>query len=42
MIRIVLDINEDGDILGIKEAIAMALERFGSVRVVSIYDGRQR
>ena len=40
MIRITIDIDEDGDILGIKEAIAMALERFGRVRVVSIYDGK--
>jgi hypothetical protein len=39
MIRIVLDIDEDGDILAIKESIAMALESFGRVRVVSIYDG---
>lgn len=42
MIRIVLDIDEDGDILALKESIAMALEQFGRVRVVSIYDGTQR
>lgn len=41
MVRIVIDIEEDGNTLGIKEAIAMDLEKYGSVRVVSIYDGRQ-
>ncbi len=38
MIRIVLDIDNGGDDLFVtKEAIAMALERFGLVRVVSIH-----
>lgn len=37
MIRIVLDIDEDGDILALKEVIAMALESIGRVRVVSIH-----
>jgi hypothetical protein len=43
MIRIVLDINNTGnDLLATKEAVAMALEKFGSVRVVSITtDGRE-
>ena len=41
MIRIVIDIEEYGDKLATKETVAMALEQFGSVRVVSIYDGRQ-
>jgi hypothetical protein len=44
MIRIVLDINNTGDdLLATKEAVAMALEKFGSVRVVSITtDGRDK
>ena len=41
MIRITIDIEEYGDILSAKEAIAMALEHIGDVRVVSIYDGRR-
>jgi hypothetical protein len=41
MIRIVIDIEEYGDKLATKESVAMALEQFGTVRVVSIYDGRQ-
>jgi hypothetical protein len=41
MIRIVIDIEEYGDKLATKESVAMALEQFGPVRVVSIYDGRQ-
>ena len=39
MIRIVIDIEEYGDNLATKEAVAMALEQFGKVRIVSIYDG---
>ena len=41
MIRIVIDIEEYGDKLATKETVAMALAQFGSVRVVSIYAGRQ-
>ena len=41
IVRIVIDIEEYGDKLATKEALAMALEQFGSVRVVSIYDGRK-
>lgn len=41
MIRIVIDIEEYGDKLATKEAVAMALEQFGSVRVVSIHGPRQ-
>lgn len=41
MVRITLDIDEDGDKLATKEAVAMALEQFGKVRVVSIYDGKE-
>ena len=40
MIRIVIDIEENGDVFCCKEAVAMALERFGAVRVVRIDDGK--
>ena len=36
MIRLVIDIEEYGDIIATKEAIAMELEKYGSVRVVSV------
>lgn len=39
MIRIVIDIEEYGDKLATKEAVAMDLEKYGKVRVVSVYDG---
>lgn len=42
MIRITIDIEEHGDKLATKETVAMALEQFGSVRVVSIYDGKEK
>jgi hypothetical protein len=39
--RIVLDIEKgNNDLLATKEAIAMALEQFGNVRVVSITTDR--
>ena len=41
MIRIVLDIEECGDTVATKEAVAMALEHLGYVRVVSIHGTRQ-
>lgn len=41
MVRIVIDIEEHGDCMATKEAVAMALERFGQVRVVSVTDGRK-
>ena len=41
MIRLVIDIEEDGDCMATKEAVAMALERFGKVRVVQVIDGRE-
>lgn len=41
MIRLVIDIEEHGDKLATKEAVAMALEQFGTVRVVSVSDGRE-
>lgn len=42
MIRITIDIEEFGDKLATKEAVAMALEQFGKVRVVSVYDGKEK
>lgn len=42
MVRIVIDIEEYGDPLVTKEKVAMALEQFGPVRVVQIYDGKER
>ena len=41
MIRITINIDEYGDTFATKEAIAMALERFGRIRVVSIYGAGQ-
>lgn len=41
MTRIVIDIQEDGDLLATKEAVAMLLEPLGRVRVVQvIIDGK--
>ena len=40
MIRIIIDIEDHGDKLANKEAVAMALEQFGKVRVVMVTDGR--
>lgn len=42
MIRIVIDIEEYGNIHGTKEAVAMALEHLGSVRVVQVITGKER
>ena len=39
MVRIVIDIEDHGDPMVTKETVAMALEIFGPVRVVQIYDG---
>lgn len=36
MIRIIVDIEDFGDKLATKEAVAMALEQFGKVRVVLV------
>lgn len=41
MIRIVVDIEDYGDKLATKEAVALALEQFGKVRVVMVTDGRR-
>ena len=42
MVRIVIDIEDYGDPMVTKETVAMALEQFGPVRVVQIYDGKER
>ena len=42
MIRIVLDIEEYSNVVGTKEAVAMALEHLGTVRVVAIYTGKEK
>lgn len=40
MIRIIIDIEDHGDKMATKEAVAMVLEQFGKVRVVLVSDGR--
>lgn len=42
MIRIIIDVEDYGDKLATKEAVAMALEQFGKVRVVMVTDGREK
>lgn len=42
MVRLVIDIQEDDDMLACKEAVAMLLEPLGRVRVVQvIIDGKE-
>lgn len=41
MVRITIDIQEDDDVYITKEAVAMALEALGRVRVVSVTDGKK-
>ena len=42
MVRMVIDIHEDGDLLATKETVPMLLEPLGRVRVVSvIIDGKE-
>ena len=42
MTRIVIDIQEDGDLLTCKETVAMLLEPIGRVRIVQIIvDGKE-
>ena len=42
MVRMVIDIHEDGDLLACKETVAMLLEPLGRVRVVQvIIDGKE-
>lgn len=41
MVRIIIDIEEYGNKLATKESVAMALEQFGSVRVVQVIDGKE-
>lgn len=42
MVRLIIDIEEHGDKLATKEAVAYALEPFGKVRVVSVTDGKEQ
>lgn len=42
MIRVVIDIEDFGEKLATKEAVALALEQFGKVRVVMVTDGKQK
>lgn len=39
MVRIIIDIDERGDTLATKEAVAYALEHLGTVRIVKIIRG---
>ncbi len=42
MTRLVIDIQEDGDMLATKESVAMLLEPIGRVRIVQIIvDGKE-
>lgn len=42
MVRLVIDIHEDGDLLATKEAVTMLLEPLGRVRIVQIIvDGKE-
>ena len=42
MVRMVIDIHEDGGLLACKETVAMLLEPLGRVRVVQvIIDGKE-
>ena len=42
MIRIIVDVEEYGNIQGTKEAVAVALEHLGTVRVVAVYTGKEK
>lgn len=42
MVRIIIDIDERGDALATKEAVAYALEHLGNVRIVKIIRGENR
>lgn len=41
MVRIVIDIEEHGNKMATKEAVAMDLEKYGKVRVVQVIDPRE-
>lgn len=42
MIRLIIDIQDDGDMLATKESVAMLLEPIGRVRIVRvIVDGKE-
>ena len=42
MIRIVIDIEEYGNVEGTREAVAAALEHLGKVRVVKVITGKEK
>lgn len=42
MVRIIIDIEEYGNIEGTREAVAVALEHLGTVRIVRVEDGRSK
>ena len=41
MIRLIIDIEEYGEKMATKEAVAMDLEKYGNVRVVQVIDPRE-
>ena len=41
MVRIVIDIEEYGNKMATKEAVAMDLEKYGKVRVVQVIDQKE-
>lgn len=41
MIRVIIDIEEYGNIQGTRELIAMALEHIGDVRIVAIHTPKE-
>ena len=42
MVRMIIDIQDDGDMLATKETVAMLLEPIGRVRIVKIVvDGKE-
>ncbi len=40
MIRLIIDVDERGNVQGTKECVAMLLEPLGSVRVVQVITGK--
>lgn len=42
MVRLIIDIEEYGNIEGTKEAVAMRLEGLGKVRVVQVITGKEK
>ena len=42
MVRLIIDIEEYGNIEGTKEVVAMRLEDLGKVRVVQVITGKEK